>query len=63
MLFGIILTRLIGGGFNLPMGDQHVGFMDRTKRHLKKKGLDVDIALIEYSMLLKPYAATPGYNG
>ncbi|KAF3937698.1 Esterase [Dactylella cylindrospora] len=52
-----VIMHLHGGGYNLPMGDQHIGFMDRTKRFMKSKGLDVDIALVEYS--LTPTARYP----
>ncbi|KAK6543736.1 hypothetical protein TWF694_000470 [Orbilia ellipsospora] len=52
-----VILYIHGGGYNLPIGEQHTGFMHRTKEVLKKNGIEVDVAILEYS--LTPAARYP----
>ncbi|EPS38332.1 hypothetical protein H072_8068 [Dactylellina haptotyla CBS 200.50] len=52
-----VLLHIHGGGYNLAIGDHHVKYLHQTKEHLKKKGIDADLAILEYS--LTPAARYP----
>ncbi|KAK6341357.1 hypothetical protein TWF696_008435 [Orbilia brochopaga] len=52
-----VLLEIHGGGYNLPIGEHHLAFFHRTQQRLKAKGMDVDLAFLEYS--LTPTARYP----
>ncbi|KAF3901361.1 hypothetical protein ABW21_db0205469 [Orbilia brochopaga] len=54
---GKVLLELHGGGYNLVIGEHHIAFFHRTQQRLKAKGIDVDLAFLEYS--LTPAARYP----
>ncbi|KAJ6263148.1 hypothetical protein Dda_1708 [Drechslerella dactyloides] len=52
-----VLLHIHGGGYNLPIGEHHLAFYHKTQQRLKAKGMDVDLAFLEYS--LTPVARYP----
>ncbi|KAF3933509.1 hypothetical protein ABW20_dc0101621 [Dactylellina cionopaga] len=52
-----VLVHIHGGGYNLGIGEHHLVWLHRVQQALKKRGVEVDLAIMEYG--LTPVARYP----